>query len=86
MQLIEIIFNYKGTMIEAEMRPQTDCCEKYYIVELNGRYAYTLNYNEERKWLVINDESDQSLPFIEEGFLQMLTSQLNWEFNYKGSK
>ncbi len=84
-ELMEIIFNYKGTIIEVEMRPQKDCYGKFYIVELNGRYAYTLHYDDEGKWLVVNG-NDQSLPFVEEGFLQMLTGQLDWEFNYKGSK
>ena len=78
MELIEIIFNYKGTLIEAEIRPEKDCFGAFYLVELNGNYAYTLHCADNGKWVAI-DQKDQSMPMIEGSFLQMLTNQLDWE-------
>jgi len=77
--LIEIIFNYKGILIEAEIRPGKDCYGSFYVVDLNGNYAYTLHCDA-GIWIAVN-KNDGSLTQIDNDFLQILTRQLSWEIN-----
>ncbi len=78
-ELIEIIFIYKGILIEAEIRPGKDCYGSFYVVDLNGNYAYTLHCDG-GKWLAVN-KNDGSLTQIDNAFLQILTRQLSWELS-----
>jgi hypothetical protein len=77
-ELIEINFDYKGSIVEAEIHRGKDGYGMFYTVFLKCKYAYTLHYSENGKWLLVN-ESDNSLSLVEGYFLQMLTRQLSWE-------
>ena len=63
MELIEIIFNYRGALIEAEIYPEENCKGLLYPVSLNGTYSFTLCLNVEDGWSVMR-ESDGAIPHI----------------------
>ena len=78
MDLIELNFNYNGSVVEAEIRRGKDGYGIFYTVYLNCKYAYTLHYSENGKWLPVN-ENDNSLSLVEGNLLKMLTRHIGLE-------
>jgi hypothetical protein len=81
MELIEIIFNYKGALIEAEIYPEDNCKGLLYPVNLNGVYSFTLSFNDEEGWNVMR-ESDGMIPVVEDELFGLISRQLKWELNH----
>jgi hypothetical protein len=83
MEFLEIIFNYKDSLIEAEIYPDEDHNhkDKLFPIHLNGSYSFTLKLNEDDSWNVMS-EPDGTVPPVEDELLKILTGYLKWEVNH----
>jgi len=79
MEFIEILFNYRGALIEAEIRPEEDCKGMLYPIHLNGGYSFTISYNEDEEEWSIMRESDGTIPAVEDELFKIISKQLKWE-------
>ncbi len=81
MELIEIIFNYRGAVIEVQIYPENDIRGFLYPVDINGKYAFTLAFNEDDEWVVMR-ESNAEVPQVEDELFRMILKQLKWELSH----
>ena len=79
MELIEIIFNYRGTLIEVQIYPENDLRGVFYPVDINGKHAFTLAFNDD--WTIMR-ESNGLVPQVEDALFRMILKQLKWELNH----
>jgi hypothetical protein len=81
MELIEIIFTYKGALLEAEIHPQENYQGLLYPVNIKGRYSFTICFNEENGWYVMQEDNG-TIPEVETELFTMLLRHLRWELNH----
>ena len=80
MKLVEIIFNFHGTLKEVQIYPENNFNRYIYSVDINGKHSFTLAMNEEGGLEVIH-ECDSIVP-VEDSLLTMILKQLKWELNH----
>ncbi|UAY53335.1 hypothetical protein [Ferruginibacter albus] len=82
MTLIEIIFKYKGGIVESEIRSEDSVDGCFYSIKLNGLYAFTLFHdNNNNNWAIVKN-AEGYIPEVEHELLSILTMQLNWEMSH----
>jgi len=81
MELIEIIFNYRGALVEVQIYPGNDYRGFIYPVDINGKYSFTLCFNDNDEWVVMR-ESDGIVPSVDDELFRMILKQLKWELNH----
>jgi hypothetical protein len=81
MELIEIIFNYRGALIEVQIHPENDFRGFLYPVDINGQYAFTLTFDDDDEWTIMR-ESNGLVPQVEDELFGMILKQLKWELNH----
>jgi len=81
MKLIEMIFNYRGALIEAEICEEENCLGLLYPISLNGRYCFTICFNDDEGWSVMR-ERDGNTPVVEDELFKLIYRQLKWELSH----
>jgi hypothetical protein len=81
MELVEIIFNYCGALIEVQIYPENNFRGFIYRVEINGKYAFRLAFTDDDEWMILQG-SNVKAPQVGSELSRMILKQLKWELNH----
>jgi hypothetical protein len=81
MELIELIFKYKGAVMEAEIHPEENCNGMLYLVELNGDYSFTMCFSDKKGWSMMR-ENDRIIPAVDDELFVAISRLLKWELSH----
>lgn len=81
MEIIEITVQYAGAPIEVKLYPEENFLGTLYPVEMEGKYSFTLSYDEDDTWSVLREPNGRT-PEIDAELFNKILKNLQHRLRY----
>jgi hypothetical protein len=81
METIEMDVQYAGAPVAVRLYPDELFTGTIYPVELNGNYAFTIQFTEDQDWTIMR-ESNGITPEVDNGLLKKILKNLELQLKY----
>lgn len=81
MELIQMIFNYCGAVVETIIQPEETIRGTVYPIDMDGNYCFTVYKSDDDDWCIFR-EPDATVPMVESELYNKIIKQLQYELKY----